>query len=79
MQEGEERLLADAEGRAEGGSGHGGRRVTHEREHALAHGVGGVSVLTDKAGEEGRALVDAQPKAERRRARGGAVLDAELE
>ena len=76
MQEGEQRLLAHAEGGPEGVRGQRRHGVPQEGEHALAQRILGRRLVADKAGALG---VDAQAEAQGRRTGGGAVLDAELE
>jgi hypothetical protein len=76
----EERLLADAEGRPEGVGRDGGRGAPDERERPLAERIGRRGVVADKAGRQpGLGVLDVEPEAQRRRARRGPVLDAELE
>jgi hypothetical protein len=76
MQESEERLLAHAEGGAQGVARHGGGGAAHERECPLSEGIGQAGIVAHEA-RPGPEVGVAGPElhAQGRRARGGPMLE----
>ncbi len=76
MQRREERLFAHPERGPEGIGGQRRPGVAEEREETVTQGIRGGRLIADEAGAR---VGDLQTQMHWRRARGGAVLDAQLE